>query len=117
MGVANSYTDEEILEGLHAHMVDNLKSKYSMHNPMTWQGILKRMDKSEDLTSKVNSIENEALSAWEDVGLKALKGEADSFNTALYKMFVVNKRSFLSAETLDLEERIQVIENGNNSKS
>lgn len=110
MGVNNSYTDEEILEGLELHMIEGLHSKYTFYDPMTWQGCLKRMDKDKDFKRKVNTIVNRANAAWEEVGLKALQGDNKDFNVALYKMFVGNKRPFLTHEVLELEDRIVKLE-------
>lgn len=112
MGKNNSYTDEEILEGLELHMVEGLKSKYTFHDPMTWNGCLKRMDKDKDFKRKVHTIVNRANTAWEEVGLKALTEDNKDFNVALYKMFVGNKRPFLTHEVLELESRIERLEDG-----
>ena len=104
-----AYTEEEILDRLREHMVDELLSKYSISRP-TWQGIAKRMKKDEDFADKVHTIENDALAKWERVGLKALFGDNTDFNTQLFKMYVGSKKSFLPYEVLDLDERIEALE-------
>ena len=110
MGSANTYTDEEILDGLRVHMIDNKLSKYSFFKPMTWQGVLKRIDKDEELKRKVKSIEAEHNAIYEEMGLTALMNNDDKFNVPLFKMYAGAKKSFQTYETNELEERIEALE-------
>ena len=111
---AVNVSDKKILEGLHEHCVKDLKSKYTMYKPVTWRAIDKRMNGNEAFTDKVHTIMGEADAKWEQVGLKALMSDNKDFNTALYKMFVSSKRSFLSYQDGDLQERITKLEEVNN---
>ena len=110
MGTNPTFTDEQVLKPLRKHMVDNLHSKYSFHKPMTWQGVLKRMERDAEFAVKVNTIENEALEAWETLGITALRSNDENFNVNLFKMYAGSKKSFQSYETLELEERIIKLE-------
>ncbi len=106
------YTEEQILVRLREHLIDDLGSVYTMHNP-TWQGVLKRMAKDADLEELVKGLVAEANHKWEKMGITALTAGDDSFNVQLYKHFTQNKKSFLSYETLELEERMAQLEKQN----
>lgn len=110
MGTNNSYTDAQILKGLRKHIVTGKMSKYTLYKPMTWQGVLKRMEKSPDLAAKVHSIVAEADAIWEQIGITALESGDQNFNVALFKMYVTPKKAFQSYEVNELDERIQRLE-------
>ena len=113
MGLANTYTEKQILDGLRVHMLDNLASKYSMFEPCTWQCVLKRMAKCKKLTNKVNTIVNEHNYLWEQMGIEALKSNDGDFNVPLFKMYASSKKSMQSYEVNELEERINKLEQDN----
>ena len=110
MGTNPTYTDKQILKGLEEHLIKNKCSKYSLHNPMTWQGVLKRIEKSEDLKDKVNSILARHDALWERIGIDALQSGDESFNVSLFKMYAMNKKPFQSYEVNELEKRLQELE-------
>ncbi len=110
---ANTYTDKEVLNGLRKHCVDEMKSKYSLHDPCTWQAIVKRINKgSKIFINKVQTILAEADARWEQLGIDALQNGDGSFNVSLFKMYASSKKPFQSYETNELEERIERLENG-----
>lgn len=111
MGTGNTYSDKVILTRLRKHMVDNMLSKYSMSKP-TWQAIVKRMKDNPEFTAKVQTIEAEHLKAWEELGLTALKNNDENFNVPLFKMYATSKKSFQNYDTLELEARIERLEDG-----
>lgn len=104
-----AYTDKQILDRLREHLIDNLGSVWTMHKP-SWQGVQKRMKKDSGFDEKVRNIVAEANYAWEKIGLTALKEDNTNFNVTLYKHFTQNKKSFLSHEVLELEDRIKELE-------
>jgi len=105
-----AYTDKEILDNMTAHMVEGMKSKWSMSKP-TYNGILKRMKKDDDFAQKVHSIEAEALAKWEQLGLDALLSGNETFNVQLFKMYAGNKKPFIDHATIEIEERLTELEN------
>lgn len=111
MGTNPTYTEEQILEGLREHLIINKCSKYSLHNPITWNGVLKRMKKSKEFSNKVHSIVAEHEALWEQIGIDALMNNDDKFNVPLFKMYAGNKKSFQSYEVNELEERLKELEN------
>ena len=104
-----AYTDEHILSKLQSHLVDELCSKHTMSKP-TWQGVLKRMAKSEEFSDKVNNIVAEADKKWQLMGITALLENKENFNLGLYKYMTANKKAFLPHEVLELEARIEELE-------
>ena len=106
-----SYSDAQVLRGLKTHIVTNKLSKFTMHKPMTWQGIVKRMKNDEEFADKVQHIVNEAEAVWEKMGIEALESGDETFNVTLFKMYAGTKRAFQSYETNELEERIERLEN------
>lgn len=114
MGAKPSYTEEEILAGLREHLIINKCSKYSLHNPITWQGVLKRMEKSEEFAIKVNTIVAEHNALWEQIGIDALLNNDEKFNVPLFKMYAGNKKSFQSYEVNELEQRLEILEDAQN---
>jgi len=103
------YTDQQILDRLREHLIDNLGSVWTMSKP-TWQGITKRMKKDAAFEEEVRDIVCEANHQWEKMGIKALVTGDETFNVQLYKHFTANKKAFLSHEVLELEERIKELE-------
>ena len=106
------YSNKEILDRMRVHLIDNFGSVYSMHSP-TWVGIKKRMAKDEELNELVSNIVAEALYAWEKMGIAALLSGDDTFNVALFKHYTMNKASFIDHKALELEERIEQLEESN----
>lgn len=103
------YSEKQILDRLRIHLIDNMGSVWTMHKP-SWEGIKKRMAKDESFGDLVRDCICEANYYWEKMGIDALKGDNTDFNTGLYKHFTANKKSFLSHEVLELESRIQELE-------
>ena len=110
MGVNNSYTDSQILRGLKTHVVNKMLSKYTLYKPMTWQGVLKRMEKSPDFAAKVNTITAEADALWDAMGIKALTERDEAFNVPLFKMYAGSKKSFQTFEVLELTAKVEALE-------
>jgi len=104
-----AYTEEFILGRLREHCIDNLGSVWTMHKP-TWQGVTKRMKKDEAFAEEVRDIVAEALYQWEKMGITALLTGDESFNVNLFKHYTMNKKPFIDHVTLDLEQRLQELE-------
>jgi len=104
-----AYTDEYILDRLKTHCVDEFGSVWTMSKP-TWQGIQKRMLKDEAFGEEVRDIVAEALFEWEKMGIKALRENDENFNVQLFKHYTMNKKPFLDNTTIDLEERLEKLE-------
>ena len=103
------YTEKQILIRLRKHLIDNMGSVWTMHQP-TWNGVKKRMLNDADFEEKVRGLVAEANYVWEKMGITALITNDETFNVQLYKHFTANKKAFLSYEVLDLDERIEAIE-------
>ncbi len=103
------YTDKQILDRLREHCIDNLGSVHSMHKP-SWNGVQKRMKQDEEFSLLVMDLVAEAVHEWEKMGIAALTGNDENFNVQLFKHFTMNKKPFLTHETLEVEKRLNVIE-------
>ena len=110
-----AYTDKQILDRLREHLIDNLGSVWTMYKP-TWNGVKKRMKTNDAFADKVRGIVCEANHAWEKMGIDALRNDNPSFNVVLYKHFTQNKKAWLSHEVLELDERIEALEQSHESK-
>lgn len=115
MARPQKYSDDELIDKLHTHLVTNRGSVYSMHNP-TWQAYLKRMKTNPEFALLVNNCTAEGFYAWEKYGIDALDGKIENFNTGLYKHFTQNKKPWLSHEVLELDERIKDLEDAQQIK-
>ncbi len=103
------YTDDEILDKLRVHLIDNLGSVWTMHKP-TWEGVKKRINHNEEFGSLVGDIVAEANYTWEKMGITALLASDEGFNVSLFKHYTMNKKAFLSHEVLELDERLKALE-------
>ena len=115
MGRPRKYTDKHMLDALREHCVEGLGSTYTVHNPC-WNGYLKRMRSDAEFDDLVQNIVAEANYKWEQIGLKALLSNDTDFNVTLFKHYTQNKKSFLSREALEIEERMDAIEEKMNAK-
>jgi len=109
-----AYTEDEILDSLRVHCIDEHLSKYTKHKP-TWQAYLKRMKNDEEFTTKVNELLCEADQWFERQGLAALHDK--DFNNVMFAKLTNNKaftRDHLDAEML---ERIEALEDAKNTKA
>ena len=104
-----AYTDEQILDRLREHLIDNLGSVWTMYKP-TWQGVTKRMKTNPDFEERVRGLVAEANHKWESIGITALINNDEKFNVQLYRHFTANKKAFLSHEVLELEDRLKELE-------
>jgi hypothetical protein len=83
---------------------------------MSYQAVIKRMKSSPEFKNKVETIQNEALMKWEQIGIEALMTKDDSFNVPLFKMYASSKRSFQTYDALEVEKRLEALEDAHNGK-
>lgn len=108
---ANTYTDEYLIKRIHKHLVEDKSSIYTLYKP-TWQAYLKRMKDDAEFEDKVKDCMAEGNYMWEQLGLSNMEESNPDFNLGLYKHFTQNKKPWLSHEVLELEERIERLEDG-----
>ena len=103
-----TYTTKTILKRLKAHMVDKMLSKHSMIKPR-FTSIQRRMDNGDtELAEGVADIVSQHYSKFEELGIKAITGEAD-VDSKMYRIMTQNKRPFLSPEQAMIADGIAPI--------
>ena len=111
----NQYSTEYILERLRMHMVDDKKSMYTMTKP-THYGILKRIKNGDkDLERGVREIEAEHFAVYEQRLIGAVF-EGMELDTVAFNIATRNKKPFLSYEVIELNERLEELENAQSKK-
>jgi len=111
MGTNNTYTDKQLLTYLHKHVVEDMQPKYTLSKP-TFQCYLKRMDKDAEFENKVKSVLAEGEAAWVKLGVEAILDPDTKINVPLYNIMTRAKKSFQSYEVIELESRIERLEDG-----
>ncbi len=100
-----TYTTKTIIKRLRKHMLDNMKSKYTMIKP-TIQTIRTRIaDGDLELKQAMIEIEAEHCGLYEEMLVEGLRGERD-VDSKLFRIATQNKKPFLSPEQLAISEGI-----------
>ena len=107
MGKKPTYTQEELLEKLEKHCIEEHLSKYTMAYP-TWQCYLKRMAQSDSFADKVNNSLMVAEQWWERQGVEALNDK--EYNNMMWTKMTNNKAFTKDHHALDMESRIKAME-------
>ena len=109
-----AYTEEYLLSRIKEHCIDNHLSKWTITKP-TWNGYTKRMKKDPEFASKVEESIALADQHFEKMALDNLLNK--DFNTRLWQMLTKNKPFTKDHATLELEQRIEALEEAHNEKS
>ena len=107
MGTNPTYSEEQILDRIKEHCIDNHMSKYTMAYP-TWQGVLKRLKENPEFEDKVNTLLALADQWWEKKGQEALHDK--DFNNVMYAKLTNSKPFTKDHAAVEVEERISRIE-------
>ena len=100
-----SYTTKTIIKRLRKHMIDNMKSKYTMIKP-TIQTIRTRIAEGDlELKQAMIEIEAEHCGLYEEMLVEGLQGKRD-VDSKLFRIATQNKKPFLSPEQMMIAEGI-----------
>jgi len=108
MSTGNQYSDKQLLGRLKQHCIVLHLSKYTLAYP-TWTAYKKRMDKDPVLESKVYELLALSDQWWELQGIDALHDK--DFNNVMYAKLTNNKSFTKDHTSIDLETRIERLEN------
>ena len=107
MPTGNVYTDEQMFDYLEKHCITDHLSKYTLHKPI-WETYKQRMRKDPAFAAKIGELLAEADEWFERTGLDALHDK--DFNNVMFAKLTNNKAFTKDHVTVEIEERIQELE-------
>jgi len=113
MSTGNQYTDAQLIKKLKDHVMDEHLSKYTMAYPV-WQTYVQRMGKDAEFKSKVHNLLAVSEQYFEKLAIENITNK--DFNTQLWTKLTCNKAFSKDHVAIDLEDRIQAIEDAQPNK-